>query len=309
MSFRTRLVLAAAYLVAAVVLALEIPLALSIERRADSDFQADVLSNTALLAARISDDVAAANQAGSNANAMAVANAVDETANGLGQRIVVTSANGRVLTDSADQAAPGSMFATPQRPEFHTIYVGLRGRGHLVVDFAPVPLGAGLLTFLAAGRVQQFVVDRSLDAWMLLVEPTLIAAGDASLRAPAVLSPAWVEPAIEIPRDEHRELVAIVELVAAEQARPVDTQQQGILVALLHALLHRAERHASRDATAARPSCQSGRCGPMCQRSCRCRGRPSKSAERRVRSRPEGVQSPRAGPRSARGTTPTARNG
>ena len=33
MSFRTRLVLAAAYLVAAVVLALEIPLALSIERR------------------------------------------------------------------------------------------------------------------------------------------------------------------------------------------------------------------------------------------------------------------------------------
>jgi hypothetical protein len=35
-SFRTRLVLAAAYLVAAVVLALEIPLALSIERRADS---------------------------------------------------------------------------------------------------------------------------------------------------------------------------------------------------------------------------------------------------------------------------------
>jgi hypothetical protein len=54
-SFRTRLVLAAAYLVAAVVLALEIPLALSIERRADSDFQTDVLGRAALLAARISD--------------------------------------------------------------------------------------------------------------------------------------------------------------------------------------------------------------------------------------------------------------
>ena len=61
-SFRTRLVLAAAYLVAAVVLALEIPLALSIERRADSDFQTDVLGRAALLAARISDEVAAANQ-------------------------------------------------------------------------------------------------------------------------------------------------------------------------------------------------------------------------------------------------------
>ena len=68
MSFRTRLVLAAAYLVAAVVLALEIPLALSIERRADSDFQTDVLGRAALLAARISDDVAAASQGAASAD-------------------------------------------------------------------------------------------------------------------------------------------------------------------------------------------------------------------------------------------------
>ena len=68
MSFRTRLVLAAAYLVAAVVLALEIPLALSIERRADSDFQTDVLGRAALLAARISDEVAAANQGAPSAS-------------------------------------------------------------------------------------------------------------------------------------------------------------------------------------------------------------------------------------------------
>jgi hypothetical protein len=51
-SFRARLVLAAAYLVAAVVLALEIPLALNIQRRADSDFQASVLGRAALLSAQ-----------------------------------------------------------------------------------------------------------------------------------------------------------------------------------------------------------------------------------------------------------------
>ena len=77
MSFRTRLVLAAAYLVAAVVLALEIPLALSIERRADSDFQTDVLGRAALLAARISDEVAAANQGTPSASTGALTEAVD----------------------------------------------------------------------------------------------------------------------------------------------------------------------------------------------------------------------------------------
>ena len=95
MSFRTRLVLAAAYLVAAVVLALEIPLALSIERRADSDFQADVLGRTALLAARISDDVAAVNQGGATASTTALTQAVDDNAEAVGERIVVTNARGR----------------------------------------------------------------------------------------------------------------------------------------------------------------------------------------------------------------------
>src|SRR4029453_12128176 len=51
-SFRARLVLAAAYLVTAVVLALEIPLALNIKRRAEADFRSSVFGQAALLSAR-----------------------------------------------------------------------------------------------------------------------------------------------------------------------------------------------------------------------------------------------------------------
>ena len=193
MSFRTRLVLAAAYLVAAVVLALEIPLALSIERRADSDFQADVLSNTALLAARISDDVAAANQHGSSPNAAAVAKAVDETAAGLGQRIVVTNANGRVLTDSADQAAPGSTFATPERPEFSVALEGGRVDsrrrfsdtvgGDLLLVTVPVVHQGLVIGAVRASASREAVVERVHRSWMRLAAIGLAVVAGAFLLA------------------------------------------------------------------------------------------------------------------------------
>lgn len=87
----------------------------------------------------------------------------------------------------AERGAIDHALEAPQRPEFHTLYVGLRGKGQLVVDFTPVALGAGFLTFVARGRVQQFVVDRRVDAWMLLFAPEQIgAAPDDALRAPVV---------------------------------------------------------------------------------------------------------------------------
>jgi len=192
-SFRTRLVLAAAYLVAAVVLALEIPLALSIERRADSDFQADVLSNTALLAARISDDVAAVNQAGSGSNAVAVTDAVDQTADGLGQRIVVTDASGRVLTDSAGEAAPGSVFATPQRPEFSVALqegrVDSRRRfsdtvgGDLLLVTVPVVHEGLVIGAVRASASRESVVARVHRSWMRLAAIGLAVVAGAFLLA------------------------------------------------------------------------------------------------------------------------------
>jgi signal transduction histidine kinase len=114
-SLRSRLLLAAGYLLAVVVVALLVPLGLNVERRAASEFQAGVLGNAAILAARVSHLVAAAVGDGTDPRLTTV---VSETASSLGARVVVTDGQGRVLADSANRAAHGSAYATPERPEF-----------------------------------------------------------------------------------------------------------------------------------------------------------------------------------------------
>jgi signal transduction histidine kinase len=113
-SFRTRLVLASAYLLAAVVVALEVPLALNVERRAASEFQSAVLGNAAILAARSADLVATANAT----SVRRLDRLVGETAQTGSERILVTDARGRVLVDSDTAAARGAPYATAERPEF-----------------------------------------------------------------------------------------------------------------------------------------------------------------------------------------------
>ena len=135
----------------------------------------------------------------------------------------------------------------PQRLEFHIAYVGLRGRGQLVVDFAPAPLGAGWLTVVASGQVQQFVPGSEPDAWMLLFSPEFLALGARDvdpLRGASVLA-ARTEPALALAAPERRELHALCELLAAEYARPFDAVQPAALAALLRAVLLRAERIAT----------------------------------------------------------------
>jgi signal transduction histidine kinase len=177
-SFRTRLVIAAAYLVAAVVLALEIPLALSIERRADSDFQADVLGRAALLAARIADDVAAVNQGGTSADTAALNKAVNDAEGAVGERIVVTNANGLVLADSAGQAASGSKFATVERPEFGVALaegrVDSRRRfsdtagEELLLVTVPVVDEGQVVGAVRVSASRESVIDRVHSSWVRL---------------------------------------------------------------------------------------------------------------------------------------------
>jgi signal transduction histidine kinase len=108
-SFRARLVLAAAYLLTAVVLALEIPLALSVESRARSEFESAVLGRAAVLAAQVSDLVVArsSNRVGQLARS-------ERTGS---ERIVVTGRTGRVVSDTAGLARRGTPYATAARPE------------------------------------------------------------------------------------------------------------------------------------------------------------------------------------------------
>lgn len=142
----------------------------------------------------------------------------------------------------------GYDLVSPQRPAFHTIYLGTRGRGHHVVDFARVPLGEGHATVVARGRVQQFIVDRRVDAWLLLVEPAFLDVGPRErdpLRGAVVLSPAFAPGAVEL-GDAAGELLALADQLAAEQARPLDALGPAVMTALLRAILLRLERLAKR---------------------------------------------------------------
>ncbi len=132
----------------------------------------------------------------------------------------------------------------PQRPEFHTIYVGLRGRGRLLVDFAPVPLGEGYLTVVASGRVQQFLPDPGVDAWMLLFPPEFIGSSGTGdpLGMPSVLWPSHAAPALSLDHGTHREALALVGLLETEHGRETDAVQPWLLASLLRALLLRAQR-------------------------------------------------------------------
>ncbi len=120
MSFRARLVLGAAYLLAVVVLALAVPLGLNIDRRARSETEAEVLASTAVLAARVSDLVGQANPApGSATPATRTLRSIARQASvGEGSRALVVDANGAVLADSTGAATLGDPYATPDRPEF-----------------------------------------------------------------------------------------------------------------------------------------------------------------------------------------------
>ncbi|MEA2509781.1 MAG: hypothetical protein QOG21_1863 [Actinomycetota bacterium] len=119
MSLRKRLVLGAAYLLTVMAVTLAIPLGLNIERRASSEYESGVLSNAAILAARISDMVARPPSVLRRPSAIEpLTRVVEATERDTGARVVTTDGRGRILADSADIATFGTDYATAERPEF-----------------------------------------------------------------------------------------------------------------------------------------------------------------------------------------------
>jgi signal transduction histidine kinase len=123
-SLRARLILAAAYVLTVVVIALEIPLAITIRRNADRETEATLLNHAVLVAARINDELPAAgtDPAVPPRPSDAIRDIVARTARATGTRIIVTDALGRVLDDSSRAAAVGVVYATPERPEFGSVF-------------------------------------------------------------------------------------------------------------------------------------------------------------------------------------------
>ncbi|MGH2787692.1 MAG: ATP-binding protein [Actinomycetota bacterium] len=114
MSLRSRLVLTAGYLLVVVVIALVVPLGLSIQRRAVSEVEAGALGSAGILSARLSDLVVAPTSPGARG---AMRRVVSEAAEGVG-RVVVVDASGAILEDSAGLAVRGTAYGTSRRPEF-----------------------------------------------------------------------------------------------------------------------------------------------------------------------------------------------
>jgi signal transduction histidine kinase len=118
--FRTRLILAAAYLLVVVVVALEVPLGLNIAKLDRKDLESQLVANAAVVAARINDDLP---KSGSDAAVPprppgVIGQIVDDTAAATDTRIVVTDSLGRVVADSTHEAAIGTLYRTADRPEF-----------------------------------------------------------------------------------------------------------------------------------------------------------------------------------------------
>ena len=128
----------------------------------------------------------------------------------------------------------------PQRPQFDMVLVGLTGKGAMTIDFTPVPLGAGVVTVFARGRIQQFAAaPKDLDAWLIVFSPEFL----AMTPPPRVLAPDWAKPSIAPSAGDLREVLELSAQLAAEHARPLDAVQPALLGSLLRALILRLERY------------------------------------------------------------------
>lgn len=157
------------------------------------------------------------------------------------------------LYERAHRKVLSHALEVPQRPEFHTIYVGLQGRGELIVDFTPTPIGAGLITVVARGRIQQFhrVPKSGLDAWMLLFTPDVIERPSPTdpLAMPSILWPLDDVPSLALNAHEHDAVHALTTELHHERNRSLDTFQPLIISSLLRALLLHLERSVSLEST------------------------------------------------------------
>jgi two-component system, OmpR family, sensor kinase len=122
MSLRGRLILSAAYLLTVVVLALEIPLATTLQRFREGDVTSRIVSYTAITASAINDDLAAIekpNPALPNPEE-AIADLADFAADRSHARMVIVDANGNLIYDSAHRGTLGAPYIAG-RPAFSEV--------------------------------------------------------------------------------------------------------------------------------------------------------------------------------------------
>jgi AraC-like DNA-binding protein len=114
-------------------------------------------------------------------------------------------------------------LSRPQRPTFHCVFFVTRGPGTHTVDFQRHRLTAGHVLHVAPGQVQQFGLERALDARLVVFEPDFVARapGPRVSSAPRLLS-----------RARRATVAALCEAIEREHA-----QARALVVALVEALV------------------------------------------------------------------------
>jgi two-component system, OmpR family, sensor kinase len=107
-TLRARLVLALFYVLLLALVALAIPLALNVERRARSDFEARIGGQAQVIAASLSEAL-------SSDDSRDLSRVVEEYARDLGGRVIVTDRDGVLVADSTRPEAPPEDYSS--RPE------------------------------------------------------------------------------------------------------------------------------------------------------------------------------------------------
>jgi two-component system, OmpR family, sensor kinase len=119
-TLRARLVLALFYVLLLALVALAIPLALNVERRARSDFEARIGGQAQVIAASLSDTVTSPDAR------VALSPVVAEYGRELGGRVIVTDSDGLLIADSTRAQAPRESYSS--RPEVARALEGERVR-------------------------------------------------------------------------------------------------------------------------------------------------------------------------------------
>jgi signal transduction histidine kinase len=172
MSLRVRLLLALAYVLLLAIVALEVPLALSIRQRVDDEVRSQARAQADVLAATAADVLAPSRRA-------ELRRLVAESAASVRGRVVVVDARGRLVADSGGTGLVGSAYGG--RPE---IAAALRGRadqrarhsdtlGEDVLATA-VPIRVGTRPPVGAVRITQSVAAVHRAIWRTILGLVLI---------------------------------------------------------------------------------------------------------------------------------------
>jgi signal transduction histidine kinase len=154
MSLRARLVVAFAYVLLLVIVALEVPLALNLSKRVDAEIKSEAESQAQLLAAGASGRLTDEDQ---------LQRLVESSSENLGGRVLVVGPRGRVLADSAGEESRGEPYGT--RPEISAALNGRPSQGERHSDDLDEDLLFTAVPVVSNGRTVGAVrVTQSVDA-------------------------------------------------------------------------------------------------------------------------------------------------